>query len=166
MQITIKHSKVFLAVLFFIFYLKPKAQPNLVFNGEFNKQDTCINGVLALQNFSLWGWYTFSSADIYTPFDTSSSCFLSGFSLVPQNYLGFQYPRTGNNYAGVQTLTYAQNTDFRDYITGYLKDSLVPNKKHCVSFFASLVDTVNTACNDLGAAFTNLPMSRCPTKKY
>jgi hypothetical protein len=150
MQILFKHSKVILTVLFFSFYFKPYAQQNLVFNPSFEQLDTCLVLQPATMSFNYYGWYSFSSGDIYSP------CFgeIDTYSGVPQNYLGFQYPHSGNNYAGVQTLTYTVG-DFRDYITGYLKDSLKLNKKHCVSFYVSLVDTLNTACNSFGVALTS-----------
>jgi hypothetical protein len=150
MQILFKHSKVILTVLFFSFYFKPYAQQNLVFNPSFEQLDTCLVLQPATMSFNYYGWYSFSSGDIYSP------CFgeIDTYSGVPQNYLGFQYPHSGNNYAGVQTLTYTGG-DFRDYITGYLKDSLKLNKKHCVSFYVSLVDTLNTACNSFGVALTS-----------
>jgi hypothetical protein len=155
MQILFKHSKVFLTVLFFSFSFKPHAQQNLVFNPSFEQLDTCLALQPATMSFNYYGWFSFSSGDIYSP------CFgeIDTYSGVPFNYLGFQYPHTGNNYAGVQTLTYALNTDARDYITGYFTDTLKQNKKHCVTFYASLADTFNVACNNLGAAFTNyVPM--------
>ncbi|MFN5628021.1 MAG: hypothetical protein ACK48W_01925, partial [Bacteroidota bacterium] len=118
-----------------------------MFNPSFETLDTCVVSQPATNPIPYCGWYSFSSADIF------SDCKLSSW-YVPNNRLGFQYPHTGNNYAGVQTLTYTGG-DFRDYITGYLKDSLKLNKKHCVSFYVSLVDTLNTACNSFGLALTS-----------
>jgi hypothetical protein len=136
MQILFKHSKVILTVLFFSFYFKPYAQQNLVFNPSFEQLDTCLRLQPATMSFNYYGWFSFSSGDIYSP------CFgeIDTYGGVPQNYLGFQYPHTGNNYAGVQTLTAGPGSG-RDYITGFFKDSLKQNKKHCVSFYVSFSDS-------------------------
>ncbi len=133
MQINLEPNKSNLVWFFFLLFNSINGQSNLVFNPSFETLDTCVVSQPATNPIPYCGWYSFSSADIF------SDCKLSSW-YVPNNRLGFQYPHTGNNYAGVQTLTYTGG-DYRDYITGYLKDSLKSNKKHCVSFYVSLVDT-------------------------
>ncbi len=142
-----------LSVLLAVLHINTtKGQPNIIFNGNFNKLDTCINGVLATQNIAYWGWYSFSSGDIYTPYDSSINCFLSGFDLVPNNHLGFQNPVSGENYGGTETYNLGE---FRDYLSGTLNESLNPGKVYCGSVYVSLTDTSGSACNDYGLAFTN-----------
>jgi hypothetical protein len=123
------------------------AQSNLVFNPSFEVIDTCPPP--NTPNLQYFGWTSFSSGDIYT----NCHAIIIGVSgEVPQNYLGFQFPVSGNNYAGVETWNLA---DFRDYISGILNISLKEGTKYCGSFFVSPADTIATFCNDFGMAFTN-----------
>ena len=127
------------------------SQPNLIFNPSFEQLDTCLGGFNALSNIQNFGWYSYSTADIYT------DCALSDF-YVPNNIWGIQNPATGNNYAGIQT--YCTNiifcpNDFKEYLTGQILISLKQGRTYCGSMFISLIDTSTIACNDMGMAFTN-----------
>jgi hypothetical protein len=141
----LKKARIFLA--FFIFSLTGFAQRNLVFNPSFEIIDTCLSNGIPFQNINTYGWYAFCCADMYSTCREPPSSYG-----VPQNYLGFQYPRTGNNYAGVQTYNAGTN---RDYILGQLKSTLVKDKKYCVNFFVSLVDTTQNACSNIALALTD-----------
>jgi hypothetical protein len=134
---------IFLALVV-VFLNQTNAQPNLVKNPSFEIIDTCWGGTEPLVDINYFNWFTFSSADIY------SNCMLSGY-YVPQNQLGFQYPVSGNNYAGVETYNIS---DFRDYISGILSEQLKIGKVYCASVYVSLIDTCNIACNSFGMAFT------------
>ena len=127
------------------------SQPNLIFNPSFEQLDTCLGGGNALINIQNFGWYSYSTADIYT------DCALSDF-YVPNNIWGIQNPANGNNYAGIQT--YCTNiifcpNDFKEYLTGQILISLKQGRTYCGSMFISLIDTSTIACNDMGMAFTN-----------
>jgi hypothetical protein len=127
------------------------SQPNLIFNPSFEQLDTCLGGFNALSNIQNFGWYSYSTADIYT------DCALSDF-YVPNNIWGIQNPATGNNYAGIQT--YCTNiifcpNDFKEYLTGQILISLKQGRTYCGSMFISLIDTSTIACNDMGMAFTS-----------
>jgi hypothetical protein len=127
------------------------SQPNLIFNPSFEQLDTCLGGFNALSNIQNFGWYSYSTADIYT------DCALSDF-YVPNNIWGIQNPANGNNYAGIQT--YCTNiifcpNDFKEYLTGQILISLKQGRTYCGSMFISLIDTSTIACNDMGMAFTN-----------
>ena len=127
-----------------------KAQPNLIANPSFEVIDTCWAGSQILANINYFKWFTFTSADIY------SDCILSGY-YVPQNQFGFQYPVSGNNYAGIQTYASFSNI-FYDYITGIISINLNSGRTYCSSIHVSLMDTLNTACNSIGIGFTqNIP---------
>ena len=126
------------------------SQPNLIFNPSFEQLDTCLGGFNALSNIQNFGWYSYSTADIYT------DCALSDF-YVPNNLLGFQYPVSGNNYAGIQTycMRFPVCNDYKEYITGQIITPLKQGRTYCGSMFISLIDTSTIACNDMGMAFTN-----------
>jgi hypothetical protein len=135
---------IFLALVV-VFLNQTNAQPNLVKNPSFEIIDTCWGGTEPLVDINYFKWFTFSSADIYT------NCILSGY-YVPQNYLGFQYPVSGNNYAGAETWNIGE---FRDYLSGTLNETLKQGRVYCSAFFVSPADTIATFCNDFGMAFTN-----------
>ena len=150
-----KQCKYILALFFFILCNYLNAQPNLVNNPSFEKIDTCFMNGQPFLTFNKYGWYTYSSADLYTPCIGDSLGIIDTFSGVPQNYLGFQYPVSGQNYAGIETWNLGE---FRDYLTGKLNTYLTQGEVYCVTFFASPADTIATFCNDIGMAFTsNIP---------
>ena len=138
--------KNFVIIVFVVFFMNAtKAQPNLIANPSFEVIDTCWVGPAILTNINYFNWFTFSSADIY------SNCMLSGY-YVPQNQLGFQYPVSGENYAGIQTYN---PQDIKDYISGKIIGSLKSGKTYCGQMNASLVDTCNTACHNMGMFYSS-----------
>lgn len=126
------------------------SQPNLIFNPSFEQLDTCRTGAPAFFSFDLYGWYSYSTADLY------SDCGISTSFNVPNNRIGFQYPVSGNNYAGIQTycMRVPFCNDFKEYITGQIISPLKQGKTYCGSIFVSLPDTATIGCNDFGLAFT------------
>lgn len=132
---------------FFLFSNAVIGQPNLIYNGSFEVLDTCPPP--NTPNMHYFGWSSFSSGDIYT---NCHADILGIQGPVPQNYLGFQYPVSGANYAGVETWNLGE---FRDYITGTLHTNLIVGKTYCGSIYVSAADTIATLCNDFGIAFTN-----------
>ncbi|MFO0002556.1 MAG: hypothetical protein ACK559_15615, partial [bacterium] len=69
------------------------------------------------------------------------------------NKWGYQEPRTGNGYVGLQTYWSVQS--YAGYCSIKLQNKL-KNSKYCVSFFVSLGDTFPTYCNNISAYFSNL----------
>ncbi len=138
--------KNFILLMLIVFGINTiKAQPNLIDNPSFEVIDTCWGGNAPLVDINYFKWFTFSSADIYT------NCILSGY-YVPQNYLGFQYPVGGNNYAGIQTYN---SQDIKDYISGKITKNLNNGKRYCGEMYVSLVDTCNTACHNMGMFYSS-----------
>jgi hypothetical protein len=145
-------KKTILLLVFALNLFCCRAQQNLVYNPSFEKIDTCFMNGQPFLTFNKYGWYTYSSADLYTPCIGDSLGIIDTFSGVPINYLGFQYPVSGENYGGTETYNLGE---FRDYISGTLNESLNPGKVYCGSVYVSLTDTSGSACNDYGIAFTN-----------
>jgi hypothetical protein len=71
---------------------------------------------------------------------------------VPQNFLGYQFARTGQCYAGISPIGAGNAVG---YITGTLSDSLKATEKYCVTFYVSLADSEWWATNSIGAYFSN-----------
>jgi gliding motility-associated-like protein len=65
---------------------------------------------------------------------------------VPKNTAGFQYARTGSGYGGFGSV---ENNN-REYLSTKLLDSLKPNHKYCISFFANVIDRSYFGFNAIG----------------
>ncbi|MFN5385477.1 MAG: hypothetical protein ACK5CO_01490, partial [Bacteroidota bacterium] len=129
------------------------SQPNLIFNPSFEELiDTCQITGQPFISFEKYGWFSFSTADLF------HSCYPVGsFYSVPNNIWGIQNPATGNNYAGISTycMRFPVCNDYKEYITGQIITPLKQGRTYCGSMFISLIDTSTIACNDMGMAFTN-----------
>src|SRR6185437_1464359 len=75
---------------------------------------------------------------------------------VPSNEFGFQYAHTGVSYAGIytyisDTASHASDSNWRNYIEAKLTSPLANGTKYYVTFYVSLPNFMNFACNDIGA---------------
>ncbi len=71
---------------------------------------------------------------------------------VPLNGFGYQYPHSGNGYAGAAFYELGDNT-FREYLQVQLDSVLVIQHKYCVTFYVSLSKAL--ASNNIGIYFSN-----------
>ena len=133
--------------------MKLNAQ-NLVPNPSFELHTMCPTGQDQLFKSKYWYKPTANSSDYYhacyngtsnTPVD------------VPQNFAGWQHPRTGNAYAGIGTSAFEPQVNYnaREYISSRLFDSLQVGKRYCIEFFISLADSSVYAMDRLGVYFFN-----------
>jgi hypothetical protein len=78
---------------------------------------------------------------------------------VPQNYLGYRTPYTGDAYWGLEIIfvdpSWSATKNAREYIQAKLLDSLSRGVKYCVSFYVSLADSANYATDGIAAYFSN-----------
>lgn len=121
---------------------------NLVPNPSFEQYSGCptVDCGISLAT----GWYSAG----YTP-DYYNTC-ASWASGVPTNAVGYQYPASGNAYAGIGTYVY-NNIDVREYLATKLISPLDAGKKYFVSFKVSLIDRfVYCATNKMGALFSTV----------
>ncbi len=105
--------------------------PNLVNNPSFEEYYSCPISSGELYKSKYWWGY---STDYY------NSCSLS--SGVPINASGFQYALTGLAYAGfiIYQKQYINITDRREFIKTKLKESLLYNKRYCISFNINIAE--------------------------
>jgi len=128
---------------------------NLVENGSFEQLTSCPPGWNCLD--SCVGWFTETGSP-----DAIATCSPPPYVSVPNNYLGFQYPFEGDNYAGL--ITYASyqqgNYAIREVFGTKLTDSLViGNTYHfsirvCQAYNDS--NNIVIATNHLGAKFSKV----------
>ena len=69
---------------------------------------------------------------------------------VPSNASGFQFPRTGNAYAGIAFSWQQSLPTGREYIEVGLTSSLITNKKYCGGYYVSRAENFLGACDRIG----------------
>ncbi|MDD2982366.1 MAG: T9SS type A sorting domain-containing protein [Crocinitomicaceae bacterium] len=141
--------------LFFVFSLT--AQQNLVPNGSFETYSQCpdpatVDPMPANMIELATGW---GNPTGYTP-DYFATCVTSNYS-IPANDYGSQNARTGNAYAGL--ITMYGGLDAREYIQTQLTTPLIAGKQYLVTFYVCLGKVCTYAANDIGAYFSNTPVS-------
>jgi hypothetical protein len=95
-------------------------------------------------------WYTYRFSSDYF-----NSCNKTSLG-VPKNQLGIQNAATGIAYTGLIALS--PNTgNYSELIGCQLKEKLIVGKKYFVCFKASLSETSNFGCNNLGVLFLTEP---------
>lgn len=123
---------------------------NLVPNPSFEEYYDCsMPGYF--NNVKYWVNPTGYSPDYLNPCDPA----INGFG-VPQNGYGYQNARTGVAYVGLISMI---ETDGREYIQTELTEALTAGKQYSVAFYVSLADHSLYSSNDIGAYFSNTPVS-------
>jgi len=144
-------------------FVPVKAQMNLVPNPSFETYTSCPTSLGKIKFATPWDLAIWNNSSDYF-----NSCNPSGWSSVPSNLFGFQYPRTGNAYAGI--ITYSWNSvpnNYREYIQVELVDSLHQGVEYCLNLFVSPGDSCRRVSNDFGAYFsTSLIVDSCGGLPY
>jgi hypothetical protein len=150
-------------LIFTLFSFTCSAQ-NLVPNPSFEDTVQCPIGVNVTTDQMTYatGWH---KATAGTP-DYFNSC-NTGMVGVPQNFIGWEYAKSGVAYAGLCTANKGNpGPNYREYIQTRLTDSLIAGKKYHVSFYVSLADSVGYACNNIGAYFSPTAISSFGTSNF
>jgi hypothetical protein len=121
---------------------------NLVFNPSFEDTVQCP---VSISQMYASGWYspTWGTPDYY------NNC-NNGWMGVPQNFEGWEFAKTGVAYAGIVTRVMDNG---REYIQSQLTDTLVAGFTYNVSFYVSLTDSSEYACNNIGAYLSSIPVN-------
>lgn len=132
-------------------------QVNLVPNPSFEEYTHCPTGLSNIceaigwfQPNIVWGSVCNSGSSDY-----HNSCTNIPHQTVPYNWAGYQYPRTGNGYAGIAIFCVDSVNTFREYIEVKLNSTLTKNKKYCVQFYISLANKIRVGATGMGAYFSN-----------
>ncbi len=128
---------------------------NLVPNGSFeNVTSLPVGGgeIYKAQNWSA----AEGSPDLYSSYSTPS---FNGYdATIPSNCAGFQYPRSGYNYAGIATYVHLTGDPFgpfRELIQVKLTDSLKKNHCYLLKSFWVLSNLSDKISSPIGALLTN-----------
>ena len=124
---------------------------NLVPNGGFEIVTSCD---------SLGGGFNYTIAPPWDSPTTGGSPDLfnscstySNFS-SPSNFTGYQYPHSGNGYAGADFFQ-SSGGAYREYIQVKLDSVLISQHKYCINFFVSFSKGYDCATNNIGMCFSN-----------
>ncbi|CAG0986434.1 MAG: gliding motility-associated C-terminal domain-containing protein [Bacteroidetes bacterium] len=118
---------------------KAQSEIEYVTNGSFEDIDTCYGQVANLGQdlFTLsgctgWSNPIYSSSDLLCP--------VSWFPNTPPNFpgIGYQYPRTGNNIAGIVVGGGGIMPSYREYIQNKLQYTLKSNITYTIEFYISV----------------------------
>lgn len=130
------------------------AQTNLVPNPGFESYTSCPqfppDG--SINNAFPWfqPWTTLNSSDFFNICNTTDT-----FYSVPVNFIGSQMPKTGDGYAGILAYYPPSPNSGREYLEVELLDSLRAGFIYDISFYVSLGDTSQYACNNIGVHFSD-----------
>jgi hypothetical protein len=87
-----------------------------------------------------------SSTDLFSP------CSFSTLVGIPSNVVGFEFPKSGNGYAGF--ILNNDTSNVVEYMEVSLLDSLVSGREYCISFYVSLAEESKKAISSIGAFFS------------
>ncbi len=124
---------------------------NLVPNPGFEIIDTCYlhQGAFGSAYVTFWDSPTWGSPDAF------NICSISPINAtgVPNNYFGFQYPHSGNGYAGAG---FCNTHNYREYIQVKLDSSLVAHQEYCASYYVVSGNYTKMVSNNFGMYFSNI----------
>ncbi|HBS85132.1 MAG: hypothetical protein A2W91_01470 [Bacteroidetes bacterium GWF2_38_335] len=126
------------------------AQKNLVPNEGFDNYKKCPSDLGQIDRTDYW--FTPSQG---TP-DFFGACSKGGkISLgVPENYMGSQGPKSGENYTGI--ISYSKRSpDYREYLAVELNSKLMADSIYYLRFHVSLADYSKFATDNIGACVTD-----------
>jgi outer membrane protein OmpA-like peptidoglycan-associated protein len=147
------HMKQKLTLLFLFFFGIINAQ-NLVLNPSFEAYTRCPKNYSEFnKNVSDWSTPTKGTSDYYNNCNTTFGSF---------NPRGSQNPHEGDGFAGIVTYfedRYSTTQNYREYIQGKLKTTLIKNKRYSIKVRISLADESNFALNQLSVVLLELPIN-------
>ena len=145
-----------------------QAQENLIYNGDFEMYSSCPTGFSdPSQNpkeiEKCIGW----KAPTYGTSDYFNTCASNPLISVPSNLLGTQSPYNGNGYLGALFTCYQGGAGddgysgimWWEYVQGQLITSLEPGKVYRFSMELSLSENSDLMISEIGAYFSDFPIS-------
>lgn len=148
-----------ISFIVFCSFIKSNAQVNLIPNAGFENVTQCsanfgyiyFAGPWFQPNNANGNTTNSSSSDL---FDTCANhIFYPPATGIPSNYVGYQYAKTGERYAGFAVYTDTMN--WQEYLEVPLMDTLKAGKKYCVEFYLSLSDSSVYAVSNVGVYFSS-----------
>ncbi len=143
-------KRITLLNLLCLFILNTGFSQNLVLNSDLEEYMDCPaeNGDFFATNWEIVG----GTCDYFhTCSDNSQAVFPVG---VPENFVGYQYPLSGEAYVGaVSYVDLLGAPNVREYFAAKLSSPLEMGTTYYISIMVSLADFSSHACNNLGIKF-------------
>ncbi len=151
--------KIFCCVVFCVLYVLSAEGQNLVPNSSGECHTTCPGNTAyapyGMQGIKYWNNPTTGNPDVY---DTCCSVPRE----VPNNLMGYQYPKTGNAYMGF-SLFYA-SYEYREYLQVKLLQPLIANECYQVKFYLNLANKRSLySIGKAGAYLSAVPINQAIT---
>ncbi|HTA62289.1 MAG TPA: T9SS type A sorting domain-containing protein [Bacteroidia bacterium] len=144
-------NKIFLVVYFWLFVFSCVYAQNLVPNPSFETYTACPTASSQIYYAPPWTGPTANSTDYF------NVC--SSIMGVPVAGVGYQYPRTGNAYAGFWGYD-AIGSNYREYLQVQLNNVLLTGKCYYLKFYTNLLNgnssTYIGAINNIAAHISNI----------
>lgn len=145
---------IFLFIL--LFCCEAKTQTEYITNGSFEQIDSCY-GCTSPIGFDVFEWSgcngwsipISSSSDLWC--NSGTQCSINPPTIVG---IGYQFPKTGNNFAGILIGAGGAYANYREYIQNKLSHSLINNRKYVIEFYMSKAYMPCTT-NKMGVKFFN-----------
>jgi len=130
------------------------AQTNLVPNPGFEIYSSCPqfppDGNINKATPWFQPWTDFNSSDFFHACDT-----IDQMMSVPSNFWGYQWPHSGDGYAGILCIYPTSPNSGREYLEVELTDSFTAGFTYNVSFYVNLGDSSLYSCNNIGVHFSD-----------
>ena len=139
-----KRKRSTIVFAFFIFSITTFAQiTNFISNGSFEQKYDC-NSPFVLPKIKYWLAIDSSS--------TAGGYFSMCNSSIPLNGNTYQYPKSGNTFAG-STFYYPSVYGSRGYLKNRLKGLLISGKTYCVKFYINIMNSTTYGIDGFGIYF-------------
>jgi len=134
--------------LFFLFGSNLFSQ-NLIPDSSFENNKAIPTDFSGIGNSNTWSRPSMGTTDLFSKSDRKKK----KYSLVdvPQNVMGFQYPHSGQSYAGFFLFSH---DDYREYLQTPLIVPLEKNKTYQFSIYINLANLAQTYIDQIGFCFT------------
>ena len=135
-----------------IFSCRICSAQNLVYNGDFEQFSNCPFSYGQFDSLLFWrnptGVTGGGSPDYF------NTCTGSSGIGVPYNYWGYQYPRSGQGYCGLN-LIYYTISNFREYAEGQLTSPLTANSNYVFEMYLNMANASQNATDAFGGLCIN-----------
>jgi outer membrane protein OmpA-like peptidoglycan-associated protein len=145
------HIVTFIIILASTLNIQSQEDNNLVLNPSFESVDGKLKKLTQINVANDWDSPTALKADL---FSTS----ISGDIAVPRNIYGKEFPKDGENYAGILVYSY-NNKKPRTYIQSQLVKPLASGLDYCIKIHVSLADLSKYAIDKIGIHFSDEQLS-------
>ncbi|MBA3901688.1 MAG: hypothetical protein H0X62_16045 [Bacteroidetes bacterium] len=139
-------------LLLCLFPVMAICQINLVPNPSFEELSSKPKKIGELDKASPWISPTAGTAEIFWAGAKSNDI------KAPDNSIGFQQPRSGNNYAGAIFYD-KKNKNLREYLQVELNGELQKGKVYCLEFYVSIADLSKYSIDMIGGHFSKNKIS-------